>query len=358
MSVGRHTLAWAAIVAAFVVFVLVFRDILLPFVTGIVLAYFLDPLTARLRRTGVPRALAAILVLVAFMVAVVAVFLLFVPLVASQIGDLIQRLPDYTKMMQEHVAGLLSLLETRLAPEDFEKIREGVRDSIGSALGATGELLAGVLKGGMAVFNFLALAVVTPVVAFYLMRDWDRIVARADDLLPRRHVDVIRHQVREVDRTLAGFLRGQVLVCTILGLFYGIGLTLAELPSGLVIGLLAGIVSFIPYVGTIIGGVLSIGLALLQFDEMWRVAIVAAIFLTGQVLEGNVLYPVLVGDRVRLHPVWVIFALFAGASVLGLLGMLLAVPVAAVIGVLVRFLAERYRESRLYAGDADGDTEP
>lgn len=358
MSAGRQALAWAAIIAASVVFLLLFRDILLPFVTGVVLAYFLDPVTGRVERLGMPRWLAAILALIAFLIAVLTVFLLFVPLVASQMGDLIRRLPDYTQMVQDRVIALLALLEARIAPEEFEKVREGVRGSIGSVLGATGELLAGLLASGMAVFNFLALAVVTPVVAFYLLRDWNRIVTHVDTLLPRRHADVIREQAREVDMTLAGFLRGQVLVCTILGIFYAIGLTAAGLPSGLVIGLLAGIVSFIPYVGTIIGGLLSIGLALLQFDELWRVAIVAAVFLAGQVLEGNVLYPVLVGDRVRLHPVWVIFALFAGASVLGLLGMLLAIPVAAVIGVLVRFLVGRYRESRLYAGGAEGDVEP
>ena len=202
----------------------------------------------------------------------------------------------------------------------------------------------------MAFANLISLLVITPVVAFYLLRDWDRLIARIDTWLPRDHAETIRERVREVDRTLAGFLRGQGTVCLILGLFYAIALSIAGLDFGLVVGLVAGLLSFIPYVGAIIGLVLSVGLALLQFDDWLRVAIVAGIFFVGQAVEGNFLTPKLVGESVGLHPVWIIFGLLAGGALFGFVGVLLAVPAAAVIGVGVRFALDRYLQSPYYRG--------
>ena len=207
------------------------------------------------------------------------------------------------------------------------------------------------LGSGLALVNLLGLAIVTPVVAVYLLRDWDRIVAVMDGLLPRRSAPVIREQAARIDATLAGFVRGQATVCMVLGLGYGCLLMLAGLDFGFIVGIISGLVSFIPYVGSVLGGLMSIGLALDQFDSLWRVALIALIFVAGQAIEGNYLTPKLVGDRVGLHPVWVIFALFAGGSLLGFVGMLIALPVAASIGVLARFAIEQYRESRLYGSD-------
>jgi predicted PurR-regulated permease PerM len=191
---------------------------------------------------------------------------------------------------------------------------------------------------------------VTPVVAFYLLRDWNRIVHDLDSLIPPQFRATARTQLRLVDETLAGFARGQASVCLLLGIGYGGALALAGLPFGFTVGMAAGRVSFIPYLGSMFGLVASVGLALLEFDDPLRIGLVALIFVVGQAVEGNYLTPKLVGERVRLHPVWVIFALFAGGSLLGFLGMLIALPVAAVVGVLVRFLLERYRGSRLYGG--------
>jgi predicted PurR-regulated permease PerM len=202
--------------------------------------------------------------------------------------------------------------------------------------------------------NLVSLLVITPVVAFYLLRDWDRIVIQIDSWLPRRYAETIREQVRAVDATLAGFLRGQGTVCLILAIYYGLGLSLAGLDFGLVIGLVAGLLSFVPYVGAIVGLLLSVGLALVQFDAWLPIAIVAAVFILGQVVEGNFLTPKLVGESVGLHPVWIIFALLAGGTLFGFVGLLLAIPAAAVIGVGVRFALDRYLVSAYYKGPGSG----
>ena len=204
------------------------------------------------------------------------------------------------------------------------------------------------LSGGLAIVNVLALVFITPIVTFFLLRDWDEMVARIDKWLPRQWAPVIREQATLIDETLAGFVRGQSLVCLLLGTFYAIGLTIVGLEFGIVIGMLAGILSFIPYVGTIVGFVLSVGLAFAQYPDWLPIFIVVGIFLAGQAIEGNFLTPKLVGERVGLHPVWVIFALLAGGSLFGFVGVLLAVPVAAVIGVLARFALGRYLQSGYY----------
>ena len=206
--------------------------------------------------------------------------------------------------------------------------------------------------------NVTTFVFVTPIVAFYLLRDWDRLIGWVDALIPRPHVVVVREQARQVDDTLAGFVRGQATVCVVLGLGYGLALSLAGLEFGFVIGILSGILAFIPYVGSIFGLFASVGLALLQFDDPVRIGIIAGIFIVGQVLEGNVLTPKLVGERVGLHPVWVIFSLFAGGAVLGFMGMLLALPVAASVGVLTRFAVAQYRQSPIYLGDDHEDDDP
>ncbi|MFN4089870.1 MAG: AI-2E family transporter [Alphaproteobacteria bacterium] len=348
IATGLQVRIWLALAAAFILFLVVFQGILLPFVAGLALGYFLDPLADRLERWRVPRGVAAMLLLIAFLMLMVGVLLLMLPLLQAQVADLVAKMPDYVARAQAGALRVANLMETSLAPEDLAKLRESVTGYAGTALGWLGGLLQGLVGGGLAFFNLMALLFVTPVVAFYMLRDWDTFVAAIDRLLPRRHAATIRAQARRVDDTLAGFLRGQATVCILLGAFYAIGLTLAGLDFGFTVGLVSGLVSFIPYVGSIFGLVASVGLALIQFDSWVGVAVVAAIFVAGQAIEGNILTPILVGDRVGLHPVWVIFALFAGAALLGFLGMLIALPVAAVIGVLVRFAIERYMASPLY----------
>ncbi len=229
------------------------------------------------------------------------------------------------------------------------KLRDLVSGQAGAMLGFLAGALTRIVGGGFALFNVLSLLVVTPVVAFYLLRDWPGMVRRVDGWLPRRYAGVLRQQAEEMDRILSAWLRGQALCCLLLALFYALALQLVGLDLGLIVGLTAGLLSFIPYVGSITGGVTSIGLALAQFPTWAGVAEVAGVFVAGQLLEGYVIYPRFLGDRVELHAVWVIFALFAGGAVFGFLGVLLAVPVAAMIGVLARFWLRRYLGSPLYS---------
>ena len=239
-----------------------------------------------------------------------------------------------------------------LPPLSLQELQTEVTQRAGQVLAVAGTIAGKLAQGGLALFNLAALLFLTPVVTFYLLRDWEKVLATVDSTLPLDHADTIRALAHEANQAIAGYLRGQALVCITLGAIYAIGLSLVGLQFGLVIGLIAGAISFIPFVGTFVGAVMALGMALAQFPPDWMgVVKVAIVFLVGQMLEGNVLSPKLVGDRTGLHPVWIMFALLAGGALFGFVGVLVAVPVAAVIGVVVRHLVRRYRESGLYRGD-------
>ncbi len=326
-----------------------FASILLPFVVAAGIAYFLDPPTTRLTRAGMPRGLAALLMVVALVAAGLLFALLLYPLLLAQVGVLIGRVPTYVYSVRLWAGEVISHLQERLGSEYVdEKLRDLIGGQAGAMLAFLAAALSRIVGGGFALFNVLSLVIVTPVVAFYLLRDWRRAVARVDSWLPRRYAGVLRAQAREVDRILSAWLRGQALCCLVLALFYAVALSAVGLDLGLIVGISAGLLSFIPYVGSITGGVASIGLAFAQFPTWTGVATVAGVFIAGQVLEGYVIYPRFLGDRVELHAVWVIFALFAGGAAFGFLGVLLAVPVSAAIGVLLRFWLRRYLQSPLY----------
>ncbi len=325
-----------------------FSSILLPFVAAAGIAYFLDPPTTRLTRAGMPRGLAAFLMVVSLLTACLLFALLLYPLLLAQLGLLISRAPSYASSIRLWAGEMILRLQDTFGPEYVDgKLRDLVGGQAGSMLSFLASALTRVVGGGFALFNVVSLVVVTPVVAFYLLRDWRRAVARVDSWLPRRYSGVLRAQAREVDRILSAWVRGQALCCLVLAGFYAFALSLVGLDLGLIVGITSGLLSFIPYVGSITGGVASIGLALAQFS--WTgVTIVAGVFVLGQLLEGYVIYPRFLGDRVELHAVWVIFALFAGGAAFGFLGVLMAVPVAAAIGVLARFWLRRYLASALY----------
>lgn len=350
MSRSRQIRFWLIGFAVFVVGLWLLREVLLPFVAGMAVAYFLDPLADRLEKWGLSRLMATVVITAGFVLVLVAALLLLVPLLQAQITAFVVRLPGYIEMLREGAEPVLERILERLPPDQVAHIRETAGSYAGDALAFVGKLLQGVLTGGFALLNLLSLLFITPVVAFYQLRDWDRMVGKVDGWLPRDHAETIRERFREIDSILAGFVRGQASVCLALGAFYAIGLTLVGLDLGLLVGLGAGILSFIPYLGTITGFVVGIGLALAQFDGYLPVALVAGVFVAGQMVEGNFLTPKLVGDRIGLHPVWVIFALLAGGALFGFVGLLLGVPVAAVIGVLVRFFLGQYLRSPLYTG--------
>ena len=351
----RQAIFWLLAFAAFIGFLVVFRAILLPFLAGMALAYFLDPVADRLEAWGLSRLAATLLILVMFLVLFAAALLGIIPSLAEQAAGLIERLPTYIAGLQNLIAGENSWLRT-VVGEPSQALEDNLNAILTEGAGFISGLFASIWAGGQALVDVIGLFVVTPVVAFYLLLDWDRMVARIDELTPRDHVGTIRKIARDIDNAVAGFVRGQGTVCLILGAIYGIGLTLVGLNFGLLIGLVAGLISFIPYVGSIVGLVMAVGVALVQFwpeGEYLRIGLVLAVFFAGQFFEGNILQPKLVGGRVGLHPVWLMFALFAFGSLFGFTGLLIAVPASAALGVLVRFAVARYEESEVYRGHDD-----
>jgi len=340
-------IAGLAIVAWLVVSL--FSSILLPFVAAAGIAYFLDPLARQLARVRFSRAAAAFVLIIGLIAVGLLTVLLLYPLVVQQVGVLAARLPGYVSGLGDFAQKIIADLQKSFGTEFINgKLQDLISSQAGAILSFVAQALTRLITGGVALFNVLSLAVVTPVVAFYLLRDWPRVVARLDSWLPRRYAVVLRAQAHEVDRILSAWLRGQLLCCLFLAIFYAAGLSLIGLDLGLIVGLGAGILSFIPYVGTITGAALSVGLALAQFPLWSGLIRVAAVFVIGNLIESYVIYPRFLGDRVGLHAVWVIFALFAGGAAFGFLGVLLAVPVTAVIGVLARFWLRRYLQSPLY----------
>jgi predicted PurR-regulated permease PerM len=326
-----------------------FSAILTPFVLAGCIAYFLDPPTSRLARIGVPRAGAAFLLILTLTALVLLAILLLYPLLVAQIGVLVQRLPAYVAGIGQLTRKALEAAQEAFGPEVVDaQLRDLAVRQAGQIVNFLGTAVGRLIGGGMALFNVFTLLIVTPVVAFYLLRDWPRIIGRIESWLPRRSAHVLRQLGRDTDRVLAAWLRGQLLCCALLGLFYAVALSAIGLELGLTVGLMTGVLSFIPYVGSLTGFVAAVLLAAAQFGTWEGVLLVVLIFFVGQAIEGYVIYPRLLGDRVELHAVWVIFALFAGGVAFGFLGVLLAVPMAAAIGVIARYWLRRYLESPLY----------
>ncbi len=348
LPVRQQITYWGLALAALMLVLWGLGSVILPFLLGGAVAYFLDPIADRMERMGLSRAAATVLIAVVVVAIFVMLLLLVLPMLIRQAAQLVTIAPDVLGRLQ----GFLS--------SKFPGIMEqggALHDAVNAVTEAVksrgGELAQGILSSAMSVINAIVFMVVVPVVAFYMLLDWDRLVAHVDKLLPRDHAPVIRQLGRDIDKVLAAFVRGQMTVCLILGAFYAIALTLVGLDFGLVVGAISGAIAFIPYVGTIVGGVLAIGLALFQFWGDWvSIGLVAGIFALGQFLEGNFITPKLVGGSIGLHPVWLIFALSAFGTLFGFTGMLVAVPVAAAIGVLVRFGISRYQDSLLFQGHA------
>ncbi|WP_084112460.1 AI-2E family transporter [Belnapia moabensis] len=326
-----------------------FSPILTPFVLAAVIAYFLDPPATRLTRIGIPRGVSALLMILALVALALLCLLLLYPLLVAQVTVLIQRLPAYVLGIGQAVRDALTALSERLGPDVFDqRLQDLAVGQAGAIISYLGTSLARMITGGIALFSVFTLVTVTPVVAFYLLRDWPRIIRRIDAWLPRRSANTLRQLARDTDRVLSAWLRGQLLCCALLAVYYAAALSAVRLELGLTVGLMAGILSFIPYIGSITGLITALALALAQFGTWNGVLVVMAVFVAGQVIEGYMIYPWLLGDRVELHAVWVIFALFAGGVAFGFLGVLLAVPLAAVIGVITRYWLRRYLESPLY----------
>jgi predicted PurR-regulated permease PerM len=352
LTLQRQVGFWIGGLLAIALTLYVLRGILLPFVAGLALAYFLDPVVSRLARIGMPRAIGAIAVIGTFVVVFIVLAVLIVPVLANQLTAFAARLPSYVVQLQalateQNREWLQRVLGERL-PDVSRSIADVVTQSTGWIAGFVQQSL---WTGGATFIYLFALLVITPVVAFYLLKDWPRMMAKVDSWLPLQYRETILGLMREMNIAMAGFVRGQATVCVILMLFYGVALPGAGLNFGLLIGLGTGFLSFIPYVGSIIGLTLAVGVAIVQFWPDWTmVLIILAIFGFGIFFESYVLYPNLVGESVGLHPVWLMFALFAFGALFGFVGLMLAVPLAASIGVLTRFAIRHYLASPLYTG--------
>ncbi|SHM01197.1 Predicted PurR-regulated permease PerM [Roseovarius litoreus] len=351
LSVRDQVKYWGVAAAVFVLALWFLGDVILPFVLGGAIAYFLDPVADRLQRMGASRALAVSLITLGALLVFVLMALLVIPTLVQQTVALVDTAPQLFNKFQQVLTERFPAIvdENSTLRQSLIAVGETIRER-------GGEVLNSLLSSAASLLNVVLLFVIVPVVAFYLLYDWDRMVGRIDELLPRDHAPVIRRLAGEIDQTLASFIRGMGTVCLILGTYYAVALMLVGLQFGLVVGALAGLITFIPYVGALVGGALAIGLALFQFWGDWvSIGLVAAIFVAGQVAEGNFLTPKLVGSSVGLHPVWLIFALSVFGALFGFVGMLVAVPVAASIGVLARFIVAQYMDSRLYRGLSSRD---
>jgi predicted PurR-regulated permease PerM len=343
-----HVLFWVGLLVVALILFGLLQSILLPFAAGLVIAYVLAPAVARLERRGIRRTLGSVAVLISFLLAVGLVLVLLVPLIQVQIVQLIAKVPGLVTSLQAQIGNLMDLLQQHLPADEVVKIRDALGSKLGEAVTWLATAVQSVVTSSIAILNIISLVIVTPIVTFFMLRDWTQIVAMVDSCLPRRSLDTLRGLGLVISDTLVGFIHGQALICLILATYYTIALTVAGLDSSLAVGVLIGILAIIPFLGVTTGFALSVGLAAAQYGTWGKVLTVVGIFVFGQLVEANILTPKLVGDRVHLHPVWVIFALFAGGTLSGFVGVLLAVPAAAVIGVLVRFGLSRYRSSGLY----------
>lgn len=351
---------WGLTAAIFFVLLWVLGDVLLPFILGAAIAYFLDPVADKLEALGASRVLATATITITAILIFVLVALLVIPTLVNQTTSLIASAPQYATdlaaFLTERFPALLD--ETSTLSQSLGKVGEAIQNRGGT-------LLETALSSAASLISIITLLVIVPVVSVYLLLDWDRMIVQIDELMPRDHAPVIRQLASQIDRTLASFIRGMGAVCLILGTYYAFSLMIVGLQFGLVVGFIAGIVTFIPYLGALVGGVLAIGLALFQFwngieivtdggttygTDWMRIGLVGVIFVLGQVIEGNFLTPKLVGNSVGLHPVWLLLSLSVFGTLFGFVGLLVAVPLAAAIGVIIRFVVERYNSSLLYQG--------
>ncbi|MCY4195718.1 MAG: AI-2E family transporter [Rhodobacteraceae bacterium] len=357
LSPRRQLLYWTFGLAVLLLAIWRLADVLLPFVVGLALAYLLDPLADRLERWGCSRVWATAIISFLGLSSVIVVIVAIVPFMFGQLSQIIALLPEMATTAQDWLNRLLARFAPNWLAGEFQ-VTTALQD-FGGIVGQVATTLGErAVSLGLGAVNLLLFIIIVPVVMVYMLADWDRAVAVIDSWLPRDHVSTLRQLGHEIDRALAGFVRGQLTVCVLVGVFYAALLELVGLNFGFTIGILAGLLSFIPLFGAIAGGALAAGVAAFQFwsDPIW-IAAVVAIFLCGQVLEGNILTPRLVGRSVGLHPVWLLFALSAFGSLFGFIGMLLAVPMAAVVGVIARHLLKRYLTSSLYRGQNSRDND-
>jgi predicted PurR-regulated permease PerM len=352
MTQRRHLTFWIVTLVVFVFLLWLLRDVLLPFVAGIALAYLQTPLADRLERRGLNRAVAALLIVGGVVLAFVLLAVLLAPILVQQGAALVAAIPAFAQRLQALTSDAGPAWLRAVLPEGDSK---ATSDLVAQGMTYLTALLSSLWAGGRALASFISVLVIMPVVTFYLICDWHKMVATLDGWVPPQYRDTVHRLVRDIDAAISGFLRGQAGVCLIAGCYYALALTLIGLKFGLLIGLGAGVLTFMPYVGSLAGLLIGASVAVAQFWPQWGpIAAVVGVFLLGEFVEGNVLAPKLVGEHVGLHPVWLIFAMFTFGYLLGFVGLLVAVPLAAAIGVLFRFGLDHYFASPFYQGEESG----
>ncbi len=348
----REKLAlWLIIALLFGFFIFLIKGILLPFVVAAIIAYFLNPAADKLESWNVSRGVATLILCCSFFMVVAVVTSVLLPIFSDQFFAFIHKMPEYSLYIQTHWLPRVSNAIDQIDPEAIAKGKEILGDASASIIQYFALIIAGVWTSGLALVNLLSLLFITPIVVYYLLKDWDTFIERINQLLPLEYAPTIRQQCHEIDKIISAYIRGQTNVCLFLAVFYGVGLTLAGLQFGLLIGIATGILSFIPYVGMLFGFVIGMIVGTVQFWGDWmHLSVIVMVYVAGQILEGNFVTPRLIGNKVGLHPLWIIFGLLCGGAIFGFLGILIAVPVTAVIGVLIRFFVNNYHHSILYLG--------
>ena len=359
MRPERHAAVWLVSLAAFLLLVALLRDALLPFAVGAAMAYFLNPVADALQKVGLGRTFTAILIIGLVAVALAAAVFFLLPLAAGQVRQLAQSLPGDLDRIR---VWLEELLQQQLG-QSFPGFKSGLERAMSElsqgSSGLIGAAAQALWNRGLALVNLVALVLVTPVVTFYLLRDWPGMLVLIGNWLPRDHEATIRRLAGDIDAAVGAFVRGQGTICLVLGTLYAVALTAIGLRYGLAIGLLTGLLSFIPMVGWSLGLAVAVVVALSQsWPDVTLALYVLGIYFAAMALDAGILSPLIVGQRVGLHPVWLMLALFVFSALFGLLGVLVAVPVAAATGVVVRFARDRYLASSLYLGEAKPSADP
>lgn len=339
---------WGAALSFFLLFVWLFKGVLTPFILGIAIAYLLNPIVVLFSKIGVRRWLSSLFILFLFIMTVTVITVLIIPPLYRELSDLVQKIPDYLDSGLAFAMPYVERVQAQLGVNGIEEFKTLLKTNAGKLFTAGSGLLAGLASGGQAFASFLTTAILTPIVAYFMMKEWPKTVSFLEDLYPKKNADTIKLLLTKIDHKIAGFVRGQLMVAIVLGLIYAVVLSLLDLNYGFLIGLSAGVAGIIPLVGSTLGLIVSVVVAWLQTGEIGFTGLIAGVFIIGQLLEANVLTPKLIGDSVGLHPLWIIFALLAGGSLFGIPGMLLAVPVTAATGVLLGYVIERYKGSRFF----------
>lgn len=349
MTKTNKNILWSlGLVALITLFFWVFKPILTPFAVGIVIAYLLNPLVEKLEAIKVNRKLGSAFLLLIFFMFFGLILALSVPSLVREVSELATQFPNWLSSLKEKASPLLQELEPYTGEITTETLKDTMNNLSGRIAAVALAIVSQIASGGMAIIGMLALIAFIPIVAYEMMVNWPKIVERTQDLIPVKYRPTVMNLTFDIDQKISGFIRGQLSVCFILAVFYVIALSLVGLNYAFIIGILTGLMSFIPMVGALIGLLACTVVAWFQFQDVVMLGLVVGIFFIGQILEGSFLVPKIIGDKIDLHPVWVMFALSACGLLFGFLGLLLALPLAAIAGVLVRFATQRYKQSSYF----------